>query len=486
MKKSKEQQLIDNLNEDFETVEKEDLSLKRKENKKRKWKFILVCLFLLIAIGIGLYIGYQKLNSNPVSIYKETINNAYNYASKYLKETKKNEFNLDLNNEPFVLSLDANLESNIKELANFTGKNYNLELGLDVKKEIATLNADISENNETIISLLTLLKNDNAYLKSPKLLNKVINLGEFNLFDNLNLNSYLKINDENITLTSDDLDYMLKFLKNSYLSSLDKRKFKLEHEKITINDKEYDSKKIIYTLDKENAERTSKYILKSILKDKKMLECLSKMTSSSKDTIKENIKDSLDNLDFSDYDTLEMIIYTDNFNSFLGSVISDNEGNSLRITCIDKKLNVKIMDSNDNALIYETKDEYQTLKYTENNKTLFEFQFNNTKNELNVDYNVNVESLALNGNITLKDIINTKNKIGASYNISFNTSLDTENFAMKGNFALEKKSLEEFDTKGSVKLEDLSEEELTKMYVTLMDIVDQFGISDLIDGMDNM
>ena len=83
------------------------------KNKKSKKNFIIGAVIVLIVLGVLLYIGYKKLNSNPVAIYQNAITDTYNYLSKNLKESEKNSLNYN-GNFPLNLNINAKLDSNIE------------------------------------------------------------------------------------------------------------------------------------------------------------------------------------------------------------------------------------------------------------------------------------------------------------------------------------------------------------------------------------
>ena len=245
------------------------------QNKKSKWKFIIGGLFIVIAIAIGLYIGYQKLNSNPTVIYKNAINGIYGALNNSIEEAKKNTTNLDIKKEPFTLNLNAKLESNMKKLKSFSGLEYNLSFGLDYSKEKGNLGLGIKDGNDSIINVLASVVNDTAYVKCDELLNRVINVGEFKFADNFD---FSQVNTTNINY--DNIEYILKSFKNILIDSLDVNKFTITNETIKIGNKEYDAKKVLYKLDKENLERTAKFIVDKMSNDEKLLQNIADLTNS--------------------------------------------------------------------------------------------------------------------------------------------------------------------------------------------------------------
>lgn len=236
-------------------------------NKRSKWKFIIGGLFVVVAIAVGLFVGYNKIYGNPINIYKNTINSVYKMLSDNLKEVEKNEFKVDLLEEPITLGLNVKLDSEMPELKNFSGIDYNLQMGLDVKNEKINVNLGAMENNKDIIKALYSFIDGNIYFKCEQLFDKVL-YGKYDVFADLDFKELkdilkdLEINE----FDYETYDYILKELKNILIDSLDKNKFKMSNEKITIADKKQNVKKVVYVVDEENAIRTSKFIINEIFK----------------------------------------------------------------------------------------------------------------------------------------------------------------------------------------------------------------------------
>ena len=62
-----------------EKITKENMEPKEvpKNKNKKRGKAILILILLAIAIVVGLYFGLERLNSNPLSVYKRAINETY-------------------------------------------------------------------------------------------------------------------------------------------------------------------------------------------------------------------------------------------------------------------------------------------------------------------------------------------------------------------------------------------------------------------------
>lgn len=449
-------------------------------NKKRKWKVLLCGLFILIAIAIGLYIGYQKLNSNPIAIYKNAINEAYDKLNSTLKKMEKNDFSsLRLNEEPISLDIKATLDSNMEELKNFTDLTYNLNMGIDLKNQKILGSVSINDQNETIISGDLAVVNNNIYAKSAELFDKVLDLGEYNIFEEVE--DEIGIEDFNIILSYDNYEYILKSIKDILINSLDKDKFTIEQEKITINNKEYNAKKVIYNLDEENMKRTNKFIIDSILKDEKLLEALANSTGKKVEELKEALKDIDDE---NSYSNVKIILYTDALNNVIAGSIYEEETEIIKFDCV-KKANVTI-ELEQTKLTLTEEEDFVHITGTNGEEEKINLKLYEENNGLKIEYEIDSNGTRVTGIIEVKNRNKlSNNEIYSDFKFSANATILGKKYAvaLDGSITLTKGELQIFDTTNSKKIEELTESELTKAYVKLSSILKRLGLSDLINSL---
>ena len=135
----------------------------KEKNRKGKIKFLICGFLVVISIAIGLFIGYKKLNNDPMSI---SINGIYKKLNNALKESKNKNFTtLDLTKDPFIVDLKAKLDSNMPELKPFTGLDYHLNVGMDLANKKMNMGLDIDENNNSLLNLVLSVIDKNIYLK---------------------------------------------------------------------------------------------------------------------------------------------------------------------------------------------------------------------------------------------------------------------------------------------------------------------------------
>ena len=253
-------------------------------NKKSKWKFLILSFFIIVAVGVGILIGYKKLNSNPFGVYKETINDAYNYISKKLN----NSFKMDFNplEDPFTLNISTSLNSDLDELKSFSNLTYEAKLAMDYKNKTGNISLGIAKENNSLLSLVMAALKKDIYLKSETLFDKTIKLDNYDVFDKI------VYQNDFANLDADTINIILKEYKNILINSFDQNKFTLTKTNITIANKSYNNtKKVSYLLDKENMERTVKYILENTLNNDTLLNALALATSTKVEDIKSSIEE---------------------------------------------------------------------------------------------------------------------------------------------------------------------------------------------------
>ena len=162
----------------------------KKEKKGRKGKTILLLICIVLAIGIGLYVGIEKLNSNPKSIYKRAITNTYKLLDNCLKDNLNTSFSLDYLEEAFVLDTTFKLNTNIREFQDLNNYEMNLLLGIDNPNQAFHLSTGLSQRKNQIINVLLSFLDNHAYLQSKELYDKALDLGPVDIDFNLMIRSW--------------------------------------------------------------------------------------------------------------------------------------------------------------------------------------------------------------------------------------------------------------------------------------------------------
>lgn len=448
----------------------------KEKNRKGKIKFLICGFLVVISIAIGLFIGYKKLNNDPMSIYRDSINGIYKKLNNALKESKNKNFTtLDLTKDPFIVDLKAKLDSNMPELKPFTGLDYHLNVGMDLANKKMNMGLDIDENNNSLLNLVLSVIDKNIYLK---LYDKILDLGEEDIFGNMNIETYFKVNGNNAKFDYDNYMYILKEIKTIIIDSLDKNKFKMEETKITLNTKEYKVKKAIYNLDKENIERTITFINSKILKNEKLLKTIAESMGLKEEELKEKLKEEVNTNSIND---IKINLYADKLNNIIaGSVETENE-EIIKFDCIDKKTNFVIAKDNQKLTVTAEENNNIVITFAEEYRELFKITIEENNKNYKIPFTFNVEGNAINGILELNNISETKESLSVDFVFSLNTTIASEkiDFKIDGNYKISKKDLSTIDTTGSIKIENISEEEAMEIFEKLNSLFTKFGLNDL-------
>lgn len=444
------------------------------KNNKSKKTFIIGAVIILIVLGFLIYFGYKKLNSNPVEIYKQAINNTYDSLSEVLKEAEKSSIN---DNEPYNVKFNAKLDSNMEELKNFVGYNYSATVGIDPKKENISVDLVIDKNNSRILKILLAVINNKGYLKSEELYNKVLSLGDVDLTEEgIELNS--------INVNYDDIDYVLKSLKNIVIDSLDKDKFDIKNDKITIDSKEYSVKKVLYKLDNDNMKRTSKYVVDKMLQDKKLMEILSDLSGKDVSEVESSLKDGIKEIDSEDYKTIDVVLYATKLNEVIaGSLIEDSK-EYIKFDNVKNNININFKDEEDEIEIkVNIKEDIVTINVINAGAEVAKLVMTGDDENIKCDYEINYQG-KISGTLEFKNVKSSKDSGSGDFVFTINAGIMGQNINLKldGNYSVNKGDIETLDPNESVDINSLSENDLMSIYAKLGSILEQFGLSDLLNS----
>lgn len=448
----------------------------KEKNKKRKAKFLICGVLVIIAIAVGLYVGYKKLNNDPMGIYKDSINGLYKILNNAINESKdKNLDSIDISKEPFVFELNGKLESDMPELKNFTGLNYHIATGMDLANKKINVGLDIKDNKDSLVNLILSVIDKNIYLK---IFDKVLDLGEEDIFGNIDLNTSFSVNGNSAKFDYDNYSYILKEFKTIIIDSLDKNKFAMEEETITINGKEYKAKKAIYNLDKENMERTLKFIKERILKDDKLITAISESIGITETELKDALNEEID---MNGYNDIKINLYTDKLNNLIAGSTTINNS-EIRFDCVNDEVNFEIKDDSNSLKVVKEKNDNIVISYNENSSQLFKITFEGNDKNFKIPFLFNIEGSTISGTIELKNIETSKDSASADIIFSLNTMIENQkiDFTIDGNYRVAKTNIETLDTTNSIKIDDITEEEAMEIFEKLGTLLERFGLSDFI------
>ncbi len=445
-------------------------------NKSRKWKFLICSLLIIIAVGVGLYVGFNKLTSNPMLVYKMALNNFYNEIKEDFKNVKPQEFFIDALNEPFTINLNTKIATNQTELKLLENIKYDINIGFDYPKKQAMASLSLSDSNDPIIKVLGAIMNDSVYVKSDEIFDKVIKIGEYDVFDNLkeysdNLDYSYKGN------INEDIVEATKEIKNILIDSLDSKNFKISNAKIKVDNKNVKVKKVTYTLNKTDLENTLKDILTKVSDNSSILDVLAYVSSKPKTDLRESLDYLAKNLDL-DLEKLVIDVYANTWNKVVKmDLFIDNE-----------KLMVYEKENDDDKITIEMED--QTLEIIGNDKestiTLKELGEDVLKiivdgDAQSLDIVFDYETTYLE--LKLDNMVNNENKSSQDFELSLSDSEENVKIDLEGSLSILKGEIEVVDTSNSILYTDISEKDMAKMSDNLNKLIEGLNLTNLFSEM---
>ena len=447
----------------------ENLQTKEQVKKEKKGiKTILLLICIVLAIGIGLYVGIEKLNSNPRSIYKKAITNTYKLLDSFLKENLKTSFNLDYINEPFVISTNLRLNTNIKEYQDLNNYEMNLLLGVNNPSQAFHLGARLNQGKTEIINVLLSSLDNHAYLQSKELYDKILDLGVIDLDFNFNdLNLY--------KIDYDNLHTILLEMKELLISSLEEAKMSITKENINVNSKNITSQKVTYLLDEENIERTINYIKDEMLKNDELLKSLSNVMGLTIEKLKDSLRKEIRlNKD----DEIKINLYTKK-NKIIAGNIETKEEKVIRFTNIDNEVEFLIGNDDTNIKI-NYQDGLLELEFSEYGKIISNIKLKAKKEEKILEIKSSKNDVIERVTIQLNNIEDKETEWEASFKMNYivESSNEKNNIEYIGSFNLSKSDINIMEEFESIDIKELTEEEQEKIKDNLNKILKKLGITD--------
>lgn len=426
-----------NVPTDVQTVQNEvqgSVPVESKSPKKSKAPIILILLLVLCAVG---FCAYKYFSANPTEVIKSVINKTYEDFSAGLKkyDSASSQNTYDIFNDS--LKLSGSLSFKNSQYKDLEKEIINFAVGLDYKNRKADVMANLTKGGSNLLEFNFISKNDNLYMTSNALLNKY-DLGEYNfdeLFDFSDLESELQ-NRETVSL--EDVDFIVRELKNALVETLDSEKMTLSKETINVNGKIVKTDKVSYEIDYETYCRVNNSIVDKILKNEALLDKLAGMTGVSSEDLKDGLEESrLDVEDEADYfGKVFFSLYTKGVSHEVVKASITNGIDSFELITEDDKMQFiydEVSTKKRAEIQITEKDErYEVIVYV-NNKEIVLLNVKEMNEELlDIDYVINYEEINLKGTfkVTQKSVSDKKMECNLEFTV------DGEINGVKGDFAV--------------------------------------------------
>ena len=463
------------MNEEQEKIKveetKEEGKKIPKEHKKRG-KGIIIIILLIIAIAVGLYVGFEKLNSNPLSIYKRAINDTVQLLDNFLEENTNHTFSLDPTKEAFLVDTNFTIDVDNEDLSILNNYNYDLSLGIDYPNNQMNVALGLKDEEEEILNLLVSFMNDHAYLQSKELYDQILDLGSADLELDLSALS----SEEMPNLDYQNIRVILLEMKDIIINSLDPDKFSMTEETIEIDGSKVESKKITYLLDQENMERTISYITKEMIENEKLMAALVNITGQTKEEITHILEEEVD---FTNYEDIEIALYVKGLHNVIAGTLTEGKENLIRFTYQEEVLNMLIGDEYSNATI-NVEDNIITLSYSEYGEEILNGVLNFGKEEKQIELTTNDYGDTITLRLTLSNLEEKKDSFQSDITIDLdvNTIDAAIQISASGSLKVEKGKLPTLDVENSIDINSLSTEEQNKISENLLKVLEKLNLND--------
>lgn len=415
----------------------------RKFGVKYRKTLIIIGILILVLAAILCY-GYF-FRKEPENIYFDMIDYVRDYASDYLTEvskdlkgpkriTNKITFNLSTNNEELKPFEDAINKFSISAVS---------EIDKNNKKLSSKVNVDYDE--ESLINVEALIKDNEAYVKLNDLFDKIIKVSN----EESDLSSLWK--EDNVEDYQTILTELTKIIKNNLKSTF----FTKTNEKLNKSGKDIDTIKYVMRLTNNDIYTLELGVLNDIKGNDKLISVIANLLEIDKDAIINQIDEMIENMDTEDTTNEEAIKITTYLNKKTRTIEKIVLGDDTEIF-VDKiksgyELKLALTDTDNLVVNINEKDKTLKISYLDNF-----IEINSANKNQSIKVGFDMEGVTIEASV---NIVTTEESIS---------------------------EVEEMDTTGSVNIDDLTESEKERIASKFMEIeivkelLQMWGVDDLI------
>lgn len=231
----------------------------KKRFKKAFWVFLGIFIVLFIGVGTFLYITYNTSSMSLISKSVNTLNEKYLDSYNILDDIKI--FNKGIISGDFNFKLNKSNDEELNSYANiFNDLIFKYEYKKNSSKEVLSLQID---QNENMLTRLTAISNEiTGYIYLEKIYDKYIEINSL---------ASGRINNDITTL---DLAYSYKFIKEKLIKEVKKMSFNRKDSSIKIDEKERKVKELYISLTEEELFKILNEVLDKAKDDEIVLKVL--------------------------------------------------------------------------------------------------------------------------------------------------------------------------------------------------------------------
>ncbi len=424
------------------------------EPEEKKKSSLPIILIILILLGVGGFFAYKYFFNKPDKVVKGLVNKAYDKFETPLKKYDSK--------DSVLINSEFSMNTNIEGLEDLNGMRFNLITGMDYKNNKFEMGLAYLEDNNKILEALMYVLDKNAYAVLKDIYSDPIKLNTEEIdFEEITTQT---------TVSPEDMEYIIKRLKDIFLESLDMNDFKQSSDKITLNGSETKVKKISYTLTSEKLAKISNNMIDYILKDEELLNKLSEMTEFDIETLKEELKSS--KTDMSDIDTSEDS-ETVKFDIYTKGVTDEFVGMDIEAP---DNTTIQVRKNNDNT----------TINANLNGASIQLTIKSESKEKTTIDIKINVLTEEITGKAIIEekeiDSKTTESKI--TFNMNYQEQEVGFTLNMKQQIGA---NIADIDVSNAKAMEELTGEEMTQIEQKIMEKLMNSKLYNLINGtMENL
>lgn len=304
---------------------------------------LAIAIVALVVVGAGLYMTntnkytFTKIVTNSLESLVPNVKTGIDYV--FPESLMKSHDKISWNSKNTVKIADTSLGLNIDLYSNLKAKKYYIEGALE-------------EATATISGFL-LLQDNKVYFTLK------------NFFENIYYTEYQIPDATQLENIEENANKIVDYLKKSLLDNIKDNDFSSSNEKISLNGKDYDTKKIVLEISQEKALAIEKSFFNSIKTDQDLVHFLAQLTGVSDDDMKASINDALVKLQEAEVSnqSLYYAIYVKNNKALRHELYSDNKS-SFILNCYEnsyKQQTIELQMKSDNLILttfkFEAKNE---------------------------------------------------------------------------------------------------------------------------------
>ena len=407
--------------------------LPKKKNKGLIAAMVIIIIGALVALGWFVVYPFivKTYLSDPKNVYEATIRTAF----KQINNTVT-----DVVHDKAIFNIQATLDSNIEELADFSGYTYELNAGVDPKLQALQAGFSIKDKSNVGHSYYTYLKDGKEYVRYSTY-RDLIYKGEANLEElNDEFASMEEIFNTTKKLNQADINYIINKVADLLVESIDEKKLSKEDASINIKGETLKVTNNKYTVDYTTLVNMVDHILTGLTEDDESVRILSEMYGVTEDEFKEGFSSLRENLELNQNEDKEVDDTSIIFGIYTYGLKNDIIGYSMSTTEDDSELHYYAKDgyfelkallvSNDIETNTEEETIIEVLGEPKNKITNVSIKINDeelatlvvnewTENSKDVDYSISFGELGLDGFLRLsKDTNDERAKYGLEFDVN--------------------------------------------------------------------